>query len=256
MVCEPGLKDLAKELISGDDATGLALPWRFATTSGDYNYFNDSASAQVALPWIWLGPAALAGGPGGFVHRPVLTRFTAMHSNPSRSPAIKTLFLTKAAKAFKTCHEVRYHSDWRFPRARTVASTGETVKGPVLPAGSQPRGLDPEVQLIHFRHKSCAENVFRRSFRGGRADLVRGVVDPEAAAPGGAVLRLSPEPAVMAQQVPHLRAALADKWPECVAMSQGDHAQPVTALRDLWMGQLDAVYRATSRYRPAVVDIG
>ena len=272
------IKDLAREYISGSNATGLALPWRFVGSAGQPNFLNDPNTTQIALPWVWLGsPASLQ--QAHFVNSPVLTRFTLVP--PTANPHIKTLFLTKPAKGFGTVHEVRFHTHTGFPHARTVATTGETVPGPFLPPDRSFRPVDSVVELIHFE-KSCAEHVFRRSFRGGGADIFRARpsgpgraaapaqagagagagagTGPVAAAPAGVppaaeALSAQSSPEMMATKVAQLRTAMTTKWPECTSATVSKRPVPMTALRDLWLAEMDAEYQATTRYQPMVVEV-
>lgn len=244
-----GIKDLAREYISGSNATGLALPWRYAASRDQPNFLNATESSQVGLPFVWMGSqASLQHSP--FINRPVLTRFAQVATTGVANFHIKTLFLCKALKKFGTVHDVQFHTDTGFPLARTVATTGETVPGPFLPPDFSPR-VDPVVELVHFE-KSCAEHVLRRAFRGGRADMSR--LDGAADAAGGSVFSTQLPPRVLAGMVLQLKTNLGTKWPECLAANAATRPVPMTALRDLWLAELDVQYRATARYQPVVVD--
>ncbi len=257
---------MAREYISGSNATGLGLPWRYAASLGQFNFLNDTGSTQVGLPFVWVGTqASLQQTP--FINRPVLTRFAEVATGGSMAQLtchIKTLFLTKPAKGFGTVHEVRFHTHTGFPHARTVATTGETVPGPWLPPDCGPRPVDPVAELVHVE-KSCAEHVVRRTFRGGRADLPR--TNQEAVAVkeagirgipkgtiGGAAVSSRSTPKVLVDAVAQVRTILETKWPRCVADSIASDPVPMTALRDLWLAELDAKYQATARYKPLVVN--
>ena len=238
------IKDLAREYISGSNATGLALPWRFVGSAGQPNFLNDPNTTQIALPWVWLGsPASLQ--QAHFVNSPVLTRFTLVP--PTANPHIKTLFLTKSALAYATCHEVLYNVSG-YPSARTVTTSGDTVVGPWLPDDRPP---DAVVELVHH-HKSCAENVFRRSFRGGRAGVFRPDQDPEVV--NNSISLTSAGPSAVVDRVSQLWETMAINGSECMAEGVVQDTEPLTALRDIWLAHLDAKFRATSRFRPVAVD--